>query len=188
MPSTADIISGIKNRDSNILKFIYSDLFPLVERLIRQNSGTYDEAKDVFQEAMIAIFNQLKEKDIQLEVKFSTYFLSVCLKIWHNRLRKRNSEQKYLYTEAFEIIELHEYDTVKLDEQMKYSLYQKHFQMLKDECKKILGWFLDKSSLKEIAERMGFKSENYAKKRKFYCKEYLVNSIKSDPDYNEIVS
>lgn len=188
MPSTADILSGIKKRDPRILKFIYSDLFPAVERLILRNSGSSEEAKDIFQEAIIAIFNQLKEKDLVLDVKFSTYFLSVCFKIWQNKLRKKSTEQKYLDTEQFELVELHEYASEKLDEQLKYSLFQKHFQKLKEDCKKILTWFLDKVPLKEISSRMGFSGENYVKKRKFQCKEHLVESIKSDPEYDDLTS
>jgi hypothetical protein len=46
--------------------------------------------------------------------------------------------------------------------------------------------FLAGIPLKEIANILGFKSEQYAKKRKYQCKEKLVDSIKSDPVYKKL--
>ena len=48
--------------------------------------------------------------------------------------------------------------------------------------------YFDKVPLKNIAQIMGFKSEKYAKKRKFKCKEYLIKSIKQDLEYKKILS
>ena len=70
----------------------------------------------------------------------------------------------------------------------RYRLYQKHFTNLGKDCQKILQLYFDKVPLKNIAQIMGFKSEKYAKKRKFKCKEYLIKSIKQDLEYNKILS
>ena len=43
------------------------------------------------------------------------------------------------------------------------------------------------SVAKEIARILGFKSDQYVKKRKHQCKEKLIASIKSDPRYKEIL-
>ncbi|MDP4206820.1 MAG: hypothetical protein Q8859_12585, partial [Bacteroidota bacterium] len=64
-------------------------------------------------------------------------------------------------------------------------LYQKHFKSLGADCQKILQLYFDKVSLKQITQIMGFKSELYAKKRKYKCKEYLVKSIKQDLEYKK---
>jgi hypothetical protein len=70
----------------------------------------------------------------------------------------------------------------------RYKLYQKHFTNLGKDCQKVLQLYFDKVPLKNIAQIMGFKSEKYAKKRKFKCKEYLIKSIKQDLEYNKILS
>ena len=71
------------------------------------------------------------------------------------------------------------------EEQDKYRLFQQHFLRLSEDCKKILQLFLAKTSLKEIAEIMGFKTEKYAKTRKFMCKEKLKNAIINDPNFKK---
>ena len=69
----------------------------------------------------------------------------------------------------------------------KYGLYQKHFNTLSTDCQKLLQLFFEKVPLKEIAGLMGYKSEKYAKKRKFKCKELLVNRIKQDTEFKKIL-
>ncbi|MFA4864355.1 MAG: hypothetical protein WC605_11375, partial [Bacteroidales bacterium] len=71
------------------------------------------------------------------------------------------------------------------EEHEKYRLFQQHFLKLSEDCQKILQLFLGKTSLKEIAEIMGFKTEKYAKTRKFMCKEKLKNSIINDPNFKK---
>ena len=34
---------------------------------------------------------------------------------------------------------------------------------------------------------MGYKSDKYAKKRKYQCKEKLIKKIKSDPKFKELM-
>ena len=70
----------------------------------------------------------------------------------------------------------------------RYRLFQNHFANLGKDCQKILQLYFDKVPLKNIAQIMGFKSEKYAKKRKFKCKEYLIKSIKQDLEYKKILS
>lgn len=82
----------------------------------------------------------------------------------------------------------YDYNIVEVAEKNeRYRLYQKHFQLLGSDCQKLLQLFFDKVPLKQIAQIMGYKSEKYAKKRKYRCKEYLVTSIKQDLNYKKLV-
>ena len=74
------------------------------------------------------------------------------------------------------------------EEQEKYRLFQQHFFRLSEDCQKVLKLFMSKTSLKEIADIMGFKTEKYAKTRKFMCKEKLKNSIVNDPSFKKYLS
>jgi hypothetical protein len=73
-------------------------------------------------------------------------------------------------------------------ENEKIKIYQKHFLSLGDDCQKVLRLFLRKISLREIAEIMGYKTEKYAKTRKYECKEELKNRILNDPNYLNLIA
>ena len=56
-----------------------------------------------------------------------------------------------------------------------------HFLALPDDCQKVLMLFIQKMPLEEIAGIMGFKTTNYAKTRKFLCKQDLKKRVSDDP-------
>ena|ERR1035437_1159297 len=187
--TTLDLLNGILRNDTIILQFIYKNFYSKINFFIKKNSGDDDDANDVFQEAIIIIFRKLKANELVLDCTFETYLYSVCRFLWLKQLDKRKVEKE-------KIKDNHEYNEDLYDDGLekvadlneRYKLYQKHFTNLGKDCQKVLQLYFDKVPLKNIAQIMGFKSEKYAKKRKFKCKEYLIKSIKQDLEYNKILS
>lgn len=186
--SNLDLLNGIQRNDTIVLQYIYKNFYSAINFFIKKNKGDDEDANDIFQEAIIIIYRKLKANDVVLDCTFETYLYSICRFLWLKQLDKRKIEQdkikdhqefqEDLYDEGLEkIVDLNE----------RYRLYQKHFTNLGKDCQKVLQLYFDKVPLKNIAQIMGFKSEKYAKKRKFKCKEYLIKSIKQDLEYNEIL-
>jgi len=178
------LIEGIRNQDKKTLQFIYAKYFPTIKRFIIDNQGSEQDAKDVFQEAIIIIYRKIKDGTFDLSSTFKTYLYSVCRFIWVKQLAKNKEleEDKNNYAEYEQIEEVH-IDEYKKNEQ--YKLYQLHFKRLSKDCQKILQLFLKKVSLTEIADEMGIDSMQFMKRKKYKCKEQLIRYIKSDPNFNE---
>ncbi len=187
--SDQQIQAGILRNDNLVLQYIYKQFFYKVNSFIKNNSGEEDDASDIFQEAIIIIFRKLKEDDSLFENRpFPTYLYSVCRFLWLKQLESRRIEkEKVSETLPFQ----EDYYDDNLSElavkNERYSLYQKHFKSLSSDCQKIMQMFFEKIPLKQIAQIMGYKSEKYAKKRKYKCKELLINRIKQDADYKKIL-
>ncbi|MFY9153585.1 MAG: sigma-70 family RNA polymerase sigma factor [Prolixibacteraceae bacterium] len=187
--SNLDILNGILRNDTIVLQHIYKNFYSKINFFIKKNSGDDDDANDIFQEAIIIIYRKLKANELVLDCTFETYLYSVCRYLWLKQLEKRKLEKE-------KIKDNHEYNEDIYDDGLekvvdlneRYSLYQRHFTNLGKDCQKILQLYFDKVPLKNIAQIMGFKSEKYAKKRKFKCKEYLIKSIKQDLEYKNILS
>ena len=187
--SNLELLNGILRNDTVVLQFIYKNFYSKINFFIKKNSGDDDDANDVFQEAIIILYRKLKANDLVLDCTFETYLYSVCRFLWLKQLDKRKLEKE-------KIKDNHEYNEDLYDDGLekvtdlneRYRLYQKHFANLGKDCQKVLQLYFDKVPLKNIAQIMGFKSEKYAKKRKFKCKEYLINSIKQDLEYSKILS
>ena len=187
--SNLDLLNGIRRNDTIVLQYIYKNFYSKINFFIKKNSGDDDDANDIFQEAIIIIFRKLKANELVLDCTFETYLYSVCRFLWLKQLDKRKIEKE-------KIKDNHDYHEDIYDDGLekvadlneRYRLYQKHFINLGKDCQKVLQLYFDKVPLKNIAQIMGFKSEKYAKKRKFKCKEYLIKSIKQDLEYNKILS
>jgi len=182
---TKDLIDGIKNKDSKTLNFLYKKYFSLVRSFVLNNNGTTDDAKDVFQEAVIAIFRYSQNENFELKCSFETFLYSICRTIWLNNLRNQRVHLNKI-NEISEFIIFSSSTNEMIEESLEYKLYQKHFQRLSEECKKLLQLFFDKVSYAEIAKLLGYSSVGFVKKKKFNCKEFLMKSIKNDPEFNRL--
>ena len=67
------------------------------------------------------------------------------------------------------------------------AIYQRTLLKIPEDCQKILRLTAQDITYKEIARQLGFRSESYVRKRRHFCKEFLINKIKEDPDYQAIL-
>lgn len=179
------ILEGLKTSDSKVLEYVYKKYFPIVRFFVIKNSGTDEDAKDVFQEAIILIYKKLKDESLDLNCAFKTYLYSVCRILWLRQLEKKKVRNEVV-TDNQVFVQLDEDIEELVAEQEQFRIYQKHFQLLHKDCQEILRLFLKKVPLKEIAQKMNIKSDKYLKKRKYACKEALIKRIQNDPDYKRI--
>jgi len=179
------ILEGLKTSDSNVLEYVYKKYFPIVRFFVIKNSGTDEDAKDVFQEAIILIFKRLKDGSLDLTCAFKTYLYSVCRILWLRQLEKRKVRREVVADNQI-FIQIDDDIEGLVTEQEQFRIYQKHFQLLHKDCQEILQLFLKKVPLKEIALKMNIKSDKYLKKRKYECKEALIKRIQNDPEYKRV--
>ena len=76
------LLRGLANNDSKAIEAIYKDNFKMVQSLIINNNGTYDDARDIFQEAMITLYDKAKSDSFVLTSQIKTYIYSVCRRLW----------------------------------------------------------------------------------------------------------
>ncbi len=187
--SDEDIIRGLRKRDNEVIQFIYGENFKGVSNLIINNSGSDDDAEDVFQESLIVLFKRLRdEPNFELNSTFSTYLYSICRLIWLKKLREgKKLDVTELNHEMEESIEFEEPLPVQ-DKDLRMAVYQRNLLLIPEDCQKILVLTGQDISAKEIAEKLGFRSDAYVRKRRHFCKEYLVNRIKEDKEYQELIA
>lgn len=178
------LIEGIRLGDPKVINFIYATYHQAIVHLVETNSGTKEDAHDVFQEGLVVLYQKTKDPDFELSSQFLTYLYAICRNIWSNRLRKKSGKEVSLEDKFQDTIADNDPPVGEYNEQ--YYLYRKMFLRLGEDCQKILRLFLRKTNMETIMKKMGFSSINYAKKRKFMCKEKLVTLIKNDRSFSEI--
>ena len=180
------LLKGLSNGMQEALDVIYERVFPLVKAYICRNSGTDQDAQDVFQDGLMAVYYNLLDNDFELTCSARTYIYAVCRNLWLKELRSRkiyheelNEEQLYIDQEEVE-------DTCQRME--RYTLYRKYFKQLGEKCQQILRYYMQGLDMKSIAKKMGTMSVNYTRKRKHLCKQSLIEQIKGDSQYQKLVN
>ena len=178
------LLKGLKNKRTDCIRQLYKDYFPLAKSIVERNSGNHEDAEDVFQDGLIILYEKIHSDSISLKCSLKTYFYSICKNIWMQRLDRK---WRLLYKDELVQEPSEEYDPLafSIDEERleKTRLYQQHFTSLPEDCQKIIKMFLDQIPFKEIAVKMEFKNEAYAKTRKYLCKNMLRKRILKDPRY-----
>lgn len=182
--SDEEILRGIRMRSKPILEYVYDDCYPLIKNMITKNSGNVEDVQDIFQDAMEILFRKVKKGKLDLRCKFKTYLYSICQNLWLQKLEKRKKD-KIIFRNVAQTTELTEEDLIEIydEEKEKNRIYQKHFLGLAKDCQDILRLAASRAPIGEIAGKMGYKTEKYAKVKKFRCKEELKRRIMNDSDY-----
>lgn len=167
------------------IRLLYQEFLPSIVSLVTSNSGTEEEAMDVFQEAILVVYKKSKESGFELSSSFFTYLYAVSKNIWLKRLTKKG-KPTVTFSELPELMDVDDFNNIILEEE-RYRLFRSKFRNLSSNCQKLLSLFFNKTPMKEIVELMGFGSVQYAKKRKFQCKENLVKLVKDDPNFKDLM-
>jgi RNA polymerase sigma factor (sigma-70 family) len=182
------ILEGLRLRSDYIINFTYREFFPLVKFLVAENGGSGEDAEDVFQDGIILLYTKISLHQLVLTSSFKTYMYSVCRNLWLQKLTKRKAVYDKL-TDVDDFIDLPKdlFQEASFEEAELHRIIQIHFLALPKDCQKVLRLFIKNIPLREIAEIMGFKTENYAKTRKYLCKQDLKKRIADDPRSQKIL-
>lgn len=152
------IIDQFIRNENNVLEKTYRYNYKTVRNYVMKNSGTEADAKDIFQEAMMIAWLNLKEGKftVRNEFSLSAYIYKIAKFKWLDKLK---SKEVRLTTKAgnydFEDIETESGDYNDAEKKLNYlrSLYNQ----LDDKCKEVLNrFYFEKKKLEEIASSMDY--------------------------------
>jgi RNA polymerase sigma factor (sigma-70 family) len=163
------LLKGLAKNDRKAIETIYKKNYTMVQNLILNNSGTDEDAKDIFQEALIVLYEKSISGTFELNCQIRTYVYSVCRRIWLKRL-----QQQQKFESDVEALE----QTVPVDEDLEdheqkntdFLIMEKAMLGLGEPCKSLLeSYYLQKKSMVEIAADFGYTNADNAKNQKYKC-------------------
>jgi RNA polymerase sigma factor (sigma-70 family) len=177
------LIKGLGENDRKSIEKIYESNYGTIQSFILNNNGSAEDAKDVFQEAIILLYEKVNAGQFELQSKIKTYLYSVCRRIWLKRLQKM---QRFgnIIEDAEELIPVEE----DLDEQKRkeeaFQIMDKSLSQLGEPCRSLIeAFYIQKKPMHEIAEQFGYTNADNAKNQKYKClmrlKKLFFNHPKS---------
>jgi RNA polymerase sigma factor (sigma-70 family) len=163
------LLQGLANNDSKAIETIYKQNFSMVQSFVLNNNGTYDEARDIFQETMIALYEKAKTESFVLTCKINTYVYSICRRLWLKRLQQLGKFNNQI--EGFE-------ETVSVEEDLEihrkrdaeFNIMERVLGSMGEPCKSILeGYYIHKKDMQTLAKEFGYTNADNAKNQKYKC-------------------
>jgi RNA polymerase sigma factor (sigma-70 family) len=163
------LLRGLVNNESKAIDTIYKENFNMVQSFILNNNGSYDDARDIFQEAMIALYEKAKSESFVLTCQIKTYLYSICRRLW---LKKLQHMGRYIsQSEALE-------ETVAVEDDLEFhekrnadfAIMERALGSLGEPCKSLLeSYYIHKKGMTEISAEFGYTNADNAKNQKYKC-------------------
>ena len=175
--SEQELLKSLASNDSSVIEAIYKDNFPAIQLFVLSNNGSSDDAMDLFQEAMILLYEKAVAGDLELNCKLKTYIYSVCRRLWLKRLQQMKRTGN-----SVETLE----DTIPVEEDLEeqerkneaFSQMEQALNKLGEPCKSLLeAFYIQKKHMNEISEEFGYTNSDNAKNQKYKCLMRLKKNI-----------
>jgi len=92
------IVKTAEDREKLFIS-LYKSVFPAVARYVSQMGGTFDEAKDIFQDALVAWYEKAASDGFVLRSDERAYLFGISKNLW---LKKHRHNTQYVPLDGFD--------------------------------------------------------------------------------------
>ena len=158
------IFKAIGNNDKAAIEAVYKENYGLIQQFVINNNGNEDDARDIFQEAMMVLYEKARLPEFEL-----TYLYSVCRRLWLKKLQ--HSRRIETRVENFDKIVQVEDDIDEHDKlNLQYQTMRTAMGKIGEPCKSLIeAFYVHKKNMLEIAGFFGYTNADNAKNQKYKC-------------------
>jgi RNA polymerase sigma factor (sigma-70 family) len=167
--SDGQLLAGLANGSDAVLEELYRRHFPMVLHLILNNSGTEDDAKDIYQETLIVLYEKVTSGSLELHCQLKTYLYSVSRRLWLKQLAIRNRNGISL-TDTEDVASVDD-DLINHEARdRQFDLMADSLDRLGEPCRTLLeDFYIRHLSMQDITEKFGYTNADNAKTQKYKC-------------------
>lgn len=151
---------------------LYQQAFPLVAKYVHRMGGTFEEAKDVFQDTLVIYYEKLTTSDVNLTYSERSYILGIAKHLW--------AKKKKLNTRYISLPD--SLESIAMEESAGQSSAEKLLELLQNsgqKCMELLrAFYYDKLTMHKIASLFRFSGERSATVQKYKCLEKVRDIVK----------
>ncbi len=158
---------------NEVFKHLYIHYHPMISVMVLKNSGSQEEADDVFQESIIALHRQVKQGRFEGKSSIKTYLYSIGKNLWIRQLSKIN---RHVALDMEKLEKSAYVDSLLTSNEKLRGLLAK----LDEACNRLLTeYYLMGISHQVIMGRFNLGSVDAARNKKHRCMKKLMDIIKS---------
>ena len=169
-----ELLMGLADGSDNALTQLYRRYFPMVLHFVTTNSGSEDDAKDIYQEALIVLYEKVRSDSLELHCQLKTYLYSIGRRLWLKQLARRSRfmvrDVEMPVSEEIALDHLND-DLIDHEERdRQFDLMADSLDRLGEPCRTLLDdFYIQHLSMQDITEKFGYTNADNAKTQKYKC-------------------
>lgn len=178
--SLQEQLRAISENDEAALRQFYQNNYKKTERYVLDNSGTADEAKDVYQEAFVAVWRAvcLGRFQPRHDTSLDAYLYQIAKNKWLDRLRTARRQPVVPLTEGAAGLEAA--PDLSQQEEQQLQAIKANLKKLGHPCQEVLErFYYHRQSIRTISEALNW-TEATAKNNKYRCLQRLREFLKTN--------
>jgi DNA-directed RNA polymerase specialized sigma24 family protein len=159
---TADIAA-----DDRQLQFerLYRDVFPVVAKFVAKRGGSFDDAKDIFHDSLVILYEKMIDKEFATGIPEQRYLAGVAKHLWFRKFKDDNRKIGFDDMEKSISIPQDYFDSS--DNRLISVL-----ELTGRKCVNLLrAFYYDRLPIQRIKNAFGFASDHSASVQKYKCIE-----------------
>ena len=170
----SDFIEGLRSGNNQVLAALYRKYYNNVLKFIVNNSGSEEAARDIYQETVIVLYENVQRPGFELTCQLNTYIYSVAKRLWLKQLKKNGRTYLLKEEEESELADVTKDLTDYLQKEKDMEQMTLSLQNLGEPCQTLItDFYLKRLSMEEIAEKFGYTNADNAKNQKYKCLQRL---------------
>ena len=176
----SQFIEGLRTGNNEILSALYKKYYNLVLKLIVNNSGSEEAARDIYQETVIVVYENAQRSGFELNCQLQTYIYSIAKRLWLKQLKKNGKTFLFKEEEENEVADITNDLEEALNKESDIENLGRSLAELGEPCITLIqDFYVHKLSMDEIADKFGYTNADNAKNQKYKClqrlKKYFFN-------------
>ncbi|MGD1848277.1 MAG: RNA polymerase sigma factor [Salibacteraceae bacterium] len=177
--SDQEIVAAIQGGNADReLQFLYDTTQKKIRAYILRNNGSISEAQDIFQDAVVALFQKVLKREFDLQKSIDGFLFSVARNAWITRAKRINrTVNNGIAMASQKMANQDHYLNQTIDKEHREKVLQL-LDRIGERCKELLTYSVFyRMPMEEIAHRMGFSGANAAKSQNYKCKQKLIRLV-----------
>jgi RNA polymerase sigma factor (sigma-70 family) len=164
-----NLLKGLANNDKSAIEAIYRENFAMIQAFILNNNGSVDDARDIFQEAMIVLYEKARTDTFELSCKLKTFVYSVARRLWLKKLQQQHRFSAQIDS-LEEVVPVEEEVEEHVKKDNDFTLMESSMSKMGEPCKSLLdAYYLQNKNMQVIAKEFGYTNADNAKTQKYKC-------------------
>ncbi len=182
------IIEDILNGNEKVLTTVYKNVYQQMEHLGFQLRIPSSDIKEAVQDAFEQFYRQILDGKTDIKNSVEAYIFSIAKRVLSRRDQPWSTNNNSISSDLLheiadeQIISIQE----KKIQDRKETILKKLYYTLDSESRQILSLTIEGYSVHKIKEQMRLESEAYIRKRRYEIKQYLIEKIKENPEYEKL--
>lgn len=169
-----DSLTSPTGREQFFLQ-LYQECLPDVAKYISKRGGSLSDAKDIFQDSLVAYYERVVSNDSNSPLNHKAYLFGVVKHLWYKRFHQQRLSSMIREDQSLDEIEL-SYQAGLEDE---YKNIWEFLEKAGEKCMHLLkAFYYDQLNMTQLAKQFGYQSTRSATVQKYKCLEKVRDQVK----------